>query len=209
MAAAIDTSVPSAIPVSLTPGVAKKISWSRRQAVTIRFPVTAIPPPSIGQAFSFQVPLDGVSIMDSGNNALAIAVNTESVAEVRILVSNYQAEYGRNSGVQISAVTKSGTNQFHGSAFMINRRSKWNATNKANILNGVPKAYNKEQDLGFSIGGPIGKPGRENKLFFFYSHEFDPRSISITGREHLRQHGVLPFSDRAGARRRFFAEPRQ
>jgi len=97
-------------------------------------------PSRVGDSSSYSggnanIMMDGVSTMDSGNNALAIAVNTESVAEVKILVSNYQAEYGRNSGVQISAVTKSGTNQFHGSAFMIMRRSKWNATNKANILN--------------------------------------------------------------------------
>lgn len=147
---------------------------------------TAQQPTRVGDSSSYSggnanIMMDGVSTMDSGNNALAIAVNTESVAEVKILVSNYQAEYGRNSGVQISAVTKSGSNQFHGSAFMIMRRSKWNANNKANILNGVAKAYTNEKDMGFTIGGPIGKPGRENKLFFFYSHEFDPRKISITG----------------------------
>jgi hypothetical protein len=125
--------------------------------------------------------MDGVSTMDSGNNAIAISVNTESVAEVKILVSNYQAEYGRNSGLQISAVTKSGTNQFHGTGFMLMRQSGWNARNKVDILNGVGKAYSKQKDLGFTIGGPIGKPGHVNKLFFFYSQEFDPRTISITG----------------------------
>jgi opacity protein-like surface antigen len=147
---------------------------------------TAQQPTRVGDSTSYSggnanIMMDGVSTMDSGNNALAISVNTESVAEVKVLVSNYQAEYGRNSGVQISAVTKSGTNQFHGSAFLIMRRSKWNATNKANLLNGTAKALTREKDLGFTIGGPVGKPGRENKLFFFYSQEFDPRSISITG----------------------------
>jgi hypothetical protein len=125
--------------------------------------------------------MDGVSTMDSGNNAIAISVNTESISEVKILVSNYQAEYGRNSGLQISAVTKSGTNQFHGTGFMLMRQSGWNARNKVDILNGVGKAYSKQKDLGFTVGGPIGKPGRPNKLFFFYSQEFDPRTISITG----------------------------
>jgi len=147
---------------------------------------TAQQPARVGDSTSYSggnanIMMDGVSTMDSGNNALAISVNTEAVAEVKILVSNYQAEYGRNSGVQISAVTKSGTNQFHGTGFMIMRRSAWNARNKVDILNGVGKAYNRQKDLGFTIGGPVGKPGRDNKLFFFYSHEFDPRSISITG----------------------------
>jgi hypothetical protein len=123
--------------------------------------------------------MDGVSTMDSGNNAVAISVNTEAIAEVKILVSNYQAEYGRNSGLQVSAVTKSGSNQFHGSGFLIMRQSGWNANSKTNILNGVARAYTKQKDIGFTVGGPVGKPGRENKLFFFYSHEFDPRSIAV------------------------------
>ncbi len=147
---------------------------------------TAQQPSRLGDSSSYSggnanIMMDGVSTMDSGNNALAISVNTESVEEIKVLVSNYQAEYGRNSGVQISAVTKSGSNQFHGTGFMIMRQSGWNARNKADILNGVRKAYSRQKDLGFTIGGPIGKPGHQNKLFFFYSHEFDPRSISITG----------------------------
>jgi hypothetical protein len=126
--------------------------------------------------------MDGVSTMDTGNNAAAIAVNTESIAEVKILVSSYQAEYGRSSGLQISAVTKSGSNRFHGTGFLIMRQSGWNANSKTNILNGgIPKAYSRQKDLGFTVGGPIGKPGHQNKLFFFYSHEFDPRSQTIGG----------------------------
>jgi hypothetical protein len=125
--------------------------------------------------------IDGVSTMDTGNNALMISVNTESIAEIKILVSGYQAEYGRSSGLQISAVTKSGTNSFHGSGFLIMRRSAWNARNKTDILNGDPKARIREKDIGFTIGGPIGKPGGANKLFFFYSHEADPRSGTVTG----------------------------
>ena len=81
----------------------------------------------------------------------------------------------------MSAVTKSGTNQFHGTGFMIMRRSGWNARNKVDILNGTAKAYMRQKDLGFTVGGPIGKPGHNNKLFFFYSHEFDPRSMTVTG----------------------------
>lgn len=124
--------------------------------------------------------MDGISTMDTGNNATIIATNTESIAEIKVLVTGYQAEYGRSSGLQITAVTKSGTNQFHGSGFMIMRQSGWNANSKTNILNGFAKAYDREKDLGFTVGGPIGKPGHENKLFFFYSHEFDPRTLTVT-----------------------------
>ena len=120
--------------------------------------------------------MDGVSTMDTGNNGILLQMNVESIAEVKMLVSNYQAEYGRSSGLQISAVTKSGTNRFHGSAYMVLRRSKWNAISRTATLNGDPKGKIDDKDLGYSIGGPIGRPGRQNKLFFFYAHEYSPRT---------------------------------
>jgi hypothetical protein len=120
--------------------------------------------------------MDGVSTMDTGNNGILLQMNVESIAEVKILVSNYQAEYGRSSGLQISAVTKSGTNQFHGSAYLVMRRSKWNAISQTAKLNGDPKGKLDDKDMGYTIGGPIGRPGRENKLFFFYAHEYAPRT---------------------------------
>ena len=121
--------------------------------------------------------MDGVSTMDTGNNGILLQMNVESIAEVKMLVSNYQAEYGRSSGLQISAVTKSGTNQFHGSTYVVMRRSKWNAIGQAAKLNGDPKGRVDDKDLGYSIGGPIGRPGRQNKLFFFYAHEYSPRQM--------------------------------
>jgi hypothetical protein len=125
--------------------------------------------------------MDGISTMDTGNNATLISVNTESIEEIKILTSGYQAEYGRSSGVQISAVTKSGSNQFHGTGFLIMRQSGWYANSKTNKLNGDPRPYTKQKDWGFTIGGPIGKPGHNNKAFFFYSHELDPRRMTVTG----------------------------
>ena len=101
-------------------------------------------------------------------------INTESISEVKVLNSGYQAEYGLRSGLQVMAVTKSGTNQFHGSVYNVRRNSKWNANSKQNILNGVPKPVSKAQDIGFSVGGPVGKPGGNNKLFFFFAEEFNP-----------------------------------
>jgi hypothetical protein len=120
--------------------------------------------------------MDGVSTMDTGSNRVLIQMNVESIAEVKVLVSNYQAEYGRNSGVQIAAVTKGGTNRFHGSVYDVQRNSDWNSNLKTNELNGDPKTALKEKDIGYSIGGPVGKPGGNNKLFFFYAQEFEPRT---------------------------------
>jgi len=120
--------------------------------------------------------MDGVSTMDTGSNSVLLQMNVESIAEVKVLVSNYQAEYGRSSGVQVSAVTKSGTNRFRGSAYDVMRNDAWNSNSQTNILNGDPKAKVDEKDLGYTIGGPVGRPGGNNKLFFFYAHEFAPRT---------------------------------
>ena len=103
-------------------------------------------------------------------------MNVESIAEVKVLTSNYQAEYGRSSGLQVTAVTKSGTNRFRGSVYDVERNSDWNSNSKTNKLNGDPKPVTKERDWGYSIGGPIGRPGGNNKLFFFYAQEFSPRT---------------------------------
>ena len=102
-------------------------------------------------------------------------MNVESIAEVKILTQGYQAEYGRSSGLQIMAVTKSGTNQFRGSVYNVRRDSDWNSNSKANILNGVAKTISKQQEFGYSISGPVGKPGGNNKIFF-YAHEYAPRT---------------------------------
>ena len=133
-------------------------------------------PARAGGGGDTNIMMDGVSVMDTGSNRPLIQMNVESIQEVKVLMSNYQAEYGRSSGLQITAVTKSGTNRFRGSLYDVERSSKWNANSKTNILNGQPKPILKERDWGFSIGGPIGKPGRANKLFFFYAQEFEPRT---------------------------------
>jgi hypothetical protein len=151
------------------------------QLATLAPGVTGTNPSRVGDRSSTggnnsNIMMDGVSTMDTGSNSVLLQMNVESIAEIKVLVSNYQAEYGRSSGVQVSAVTKSGTNQFRGSAYDVMRRDGWNANSETNILNGDPKTKVNEKDLGYTIGGPIGKPGGNNKLFFFYAHEFSPRT---------------------------------
>ena len=98
---------------------------------------------------------------------------------MKVVTFGGQAEYGRSSGNQINAVTKSGTNEFHGSVYDLERHSGFGyANSKTNILNGDPKATGDQRDWGWSIGGPIGKPGGNNKLFFFWNQEYNPR---VTG----------------------------
>ena len=125
---------------------------------------------------STTVMMDGVSTMDTGSNGAIVQMNVESIAEVKVLVQGYQAEYGRSSGLQVTAVSKSGTNRFRGSFYNVRRNSDWNANSKTNILNGNPKPILKQQEIGYSIGGPVGKAGGNNKLFFFHALEFLPRT---------------------------------
>jgi hypothetical protein len=130
----------------------------------------------VGGGGDSNIVMDGVSTSSPGNNAIMIRLNTESVGSVKVVTSGYQAEYGRASGVQVTSVTKGGTNRFHGSVYDVERNSDWNSNSKTNILNGDPKTVAKERDFGFSVGGPVGRPGGTNKLFFFFSHEVEPRT---------------------------------
>jgi hypothetical protein len=122
--------------------------------------------------------LDGLSAMDTGNNGLMGGMNLpiDAVAEIKVVTSGYSAEYGRSSGLQVSAITRSGTNRFHGSVYDYERDSDWNANSWQNQANGVARPTDKQRDWGYTIGGPVGKPGGDNKLFFFYTHEFRPRT---------------------------------
>jgi hypothetical protein len=133
-------------------------------------------PARIGGGGANNIMMDGVSTMDTGSNAVLLQMTVESIAEVKVLTSAYQAEYGRSSGLQITATTKSGTNRFHGSVYDVERNSSWNSNSRTNFLNGDAKNVTRERDIGYSLGGPIGKPGGNNKLFFFYSHEYAPRT---------------------------------
>jgi hypothetical protein len=132
----------------------------------------------LGSTGQNNLQMDGISAMDTGNNGQMLQLNIESIAEVKVLTQGYQAEYGRSSGTQITAVTKSGTNRFHGSLYDVERNSDWDTIKWQDKANGNQKPELKDRRWGYSIGGPIGKPGGNNKLFFFYSHEYHPQKTA-------------------------------
>ena len=140
----------------------------------------------IGSSSQDNIMMDGISAMDTGNNGQMLSLNVESIAEVKVLTQGYQAEFGRSSGLQITAVTKSGTNRFRGSAYDLLTDSDWNTNRRLNELNGDPKPKADSKTLGYSIGGPVGKPGGNNKLFFFYSHEYRPTNNPINNGNPVR-----------------------
>src|SRR5690606_865527 len=113
----------------------------------------------LGGTSANNIVLDGVSNMETGSNTPNLQLSVDAIAEVRILVQGYQAEYGRSSGLQVMGVTKSGSNRFHGSVYDIEDSSDWNTNSWQNEQNGVPKSVNKNRTWGYSIGGPVGRPG--------------------------------------------------
>ena len=140
----------------------------------------------LGGVSQNNIMMDGVSAMDTGNNGQMINMNIESIGEVKILTQGYQAEYGRSSGLQITAVTKSGTNQFRGSGYSLFTDSDWNANSWVREKNGDAKTETSTKTLGYTIGGPVGKPGGTNKLFFFYAHEYRPTTAAINNGNAIR-----------------------
>ena len=134
------------------------------------------PPSRIGGGGNANVTLDGAGVIDTGGANIRLAPNVDSIAEVKVAVSGYQAEYGRGSGIQIGGVTRSGTNRFAGSIYDVERNSDWNSNSWANEREGIPKPVSKQRDWGYTIGGPVGRPGGNNNLFFFFSQEWRPRT---------------------------------
>jgi Carboxypeptidase regulatory-like domain len=144
-----------------------------------------------GNSSALNFTVDGITDMDTGSNGtLHYEPNMDAIQELKILTSNYQAEFGRNSGGTITAITKAGTQSFHGS-FMWNHRNEgldanlWqnnrNGRNAANVPNSPisPYRYNVET---YAIGGPIFIPHHFNtakkKLFFFWSQEYTGQFVS-------------------------------
>ena len=121
------------------------------------------------------ITLDGQPITDLGNQwGFTAFVNMDAINEVRILVSNYQAEFGRRPGASVTAVTKSGSKQLHGSAYMYVRNEDFNANDFFNNRGGLAKPEYRYLQAGYTIGGPVFIPRFDHlrdKLFFFFSDE--------------------------------------
>jgi hypothetical protein len=121
--------------------------------------------------------IDGGDNMDNGsNNSLNVYPNLEAIAEFKVLTSNYGAQYGRNGSGTVEVETKSGTNEFHGSAFYYGRNEAFNANSWQNNGQGIARPAYKKHDWGYTIGGPVYIPGlynnKKNKTFFFWSQEW-------------------------------------
>ena len=111
--------------------------------------------------------------LDNNDNSIAgqfyIPALRDGYSEVTVLQSDYSAEFGRAGGAVVNIVTRSGTNQFHGSVYDVLNNSAFNSLTASQRADGTRKPVIVENTFGFSLGGPIKK----NKLFFFGTYQAD------------------------------------
>ena len=130
--------------------------------------------------------VDGMPVNNFGNGFNGIVgVSMDSVSEVKVLLTNYQAEYGRNAGANITMVSKSGARDFHGLVSYFKRHEQFNANNFFNNQQGLNKPRYRFNTWTYNIGGPVYVPKlfntKREKLFFFWSQEFWPIKSGGTG----------------------------
>ena len=124
-----------------------------------------------------QVTVDGLNGNElSGTNRMNSSINLDAIAEVKVLLNSYKAEFGHTGGANIQVVSKSGSADYHGSAYWYGKRDAWNASPWENNRTGVAKPSLHIDTPGFNLGGPVKIPGvydqgADKKLFFFYSFE--------------------------------------
>jgi hypothetical protein len=116
--------------------------------------------------------IDGAPNNDMGSQRTILAYPTlDSISEIKIVTNAYGPEYGQSGGGQVNIVTKSGTNALHGSVYYFGRNDVLNANNwfNTNTIPAIPKGELRRNDFGVTVGGPVIK----DKLFFFFSQEFN------------------------------------
>jgi len=119
--------------------------------------------------------VNGSNVEEGKTNGTAIIPNLDSIAEFRIITNNFDAEYGNYSGGQINVVTKSGTNQFHGSGFEFLRNTVFDAKNYYSLPTDKTPVFRQNQ-----FGGTFGGPIRKDKTFFFVDYQGTRRTQAPT-----------------------------
>ncbi len=148
--------------------------------------------------------LDGGDNMDNGSNGtLNTYPNVDAIAEVKVLTSNYGAQFGRNGSATVETITKSGSHDFHGDVFEFLRNEDFNARN----FFADSRPIYRKNDYGFTIGGPVVIPHFYNtsrqKTFFFFSEDW--RKELVPGQVFNQQ--VPSAAERAGISRKIVHQP--
>ncbi len=121
-----------------------------------------------GRDESAAILVDGVSIVSPGWGGAIAVPSQDAVAETQVTRQAYDAQYGRTDGGVVSLVTKSGSNQFHGSAFEFLRNNDLDANSWSANFSGIPRQPFHRNQFGGNLGGPLWK---SKKLFFFGGFE--------------------------------------
>ena len=131
---------------------------------------------------------------ERGRTRISYSISQAAIREFQVNTSSYSAEYGRSAGGVVNAITKSGTNEFHGGGFYYQRNNKWGARNPLAVrqeqINGVftPVGF-KPKDVRHQFGGTIGGPIVRDKVFFFFS--YDQQKRDFPGLAVFGQNGFL------------------
>jgi outer membrane receptor protein involved in Fe transport len=134
---------------------------------------------------------------ERGRTRISYSISQAAIREFQVNTSSYSAEYGRSAGGVVNAVTKSGSNDFHGGAFYYQRNNRWGARNplavRQELIGGVftPVGY-KPKDVRHQFGGTIGGPIAKDKAFFFFS--YDQQKRNFPGLAVFGQNGFLNLS---------------
>jgi hypothetical protein len=166
--------------IELTPGFAGAITNSPTSPPSGGFKLNG------GQQDGAQVMLDGANVnFISANMQVNYGVSVEAVAEFKVTTSTFDAEYGKASGGLVNLVTKSGTNDLHGSAYDLLKNRALDATNWVTDYQNQKKPIDTQNDFGGIISGPIYIPklyhGRD-KTFFLFDYEgfrFDTGGVAL------------------------------
>jgi hypothetical protein len=144
-----------------------------------------------GRSTGFNFSYDGITNRSTDGGALLAAPALDSIAEVRVQSSNFQAEYGRSSGASITTITRSGSSVFRGSAAFYKRDDSLNGNEyarKVQCRNGLTEvcqpALYEFDNFAWTLGGPVLVPGStfnrsRNTLFFFWSQDRLARTTPI------------------------------
>lgn len=140
-----------------------------------------------GRSSDSLITFDGAVGVRTRQNGTSIGTaDVETVQEVQVLTGNYNAEYGRSSAGQIRMVTRSGSSEFHGTAYEYLRNDKLDANTWSNNAAKAPRQINKFNQFGYNVSGPVYIPGKWNqdksKLFFLWSQEWLKRRRISTER---------------------------
>ncbi|MBS1786713.1 MAG: TonB-dependent receptor [Acidobacteria bacterium] len=123
---------------------------------------------------------------ERGRTRISYSVSQSAIREFQVNTSNYSAEYGRSAGGVTNAVTKSGTNEFHGDGFYFQRNNEWGARNplafQSVLVNGAATSVGiKPEDVRHQFGATLGGPIKKDKAFFFFSYDQQRRNFPGLG----------------------------